>query len=379
MRGLFTPGAFLECSIFMNLKKYQHILAPLLGPVGRGYGAVMSMRRKRYAAGKFKSYRPEVPVVSVGNIALGGTGKTPVTSWLLGWAAAQGKKACVLSRGYGGKPGAVPLQVTSNTPVAICGDEPLLLARNHPGAHVFVFPRRAVAAHLAENLLAPDLFVLDDGMQHLGVERDVNLVLLRPEDFEATEWGKVVPYGFWREGEDALASASAFLVKATAEQFSLFAPLAEKRLGPFGRPLFSFALHPVGCVPVLPDSGAVCLSANDLPGGLEAEYLLATGVGDPAQALRTVAGFMQRPPIRHLHFPDHHTYTEADLAGLCRGNRLVLCTEKDAVKLAPLLEKNNNEHGPGFFALRVQARFGPTLFTALSFEHWLEQSVREVL
>ena len=367
----------------MDLKKYQNMLAPLLAPLGCGYRAVMARRRRQYATGRLGSYRPGVPVISVGNIALGGTGKTPVTSWLLDWAALRGQRACVLSRGYGGKPGPVPLRVTAQTPVARCGDEPLLLARAHPKASVLVFPNRSHAARLAETELAPDLLVLDDGMQHLALQRDVNLVLLRPEDFEAAEWGRVVPHGFWREGEEALASASAFLVKATAEQFSCLVPLAEKRLAPFGRPLFSFALHPVGCVPVVPGTASICPKAADLPGGLAAEYILATGVGNPAQALQTATDFMQRPPLRHVQFPDHHAFTNADLATLSREGRLVLCTEKDAVKLAPLLEGvgpdavqgHGQAHGPGFFALRVQAHFGPSLFSAPSFAQWLEEQL----
>ena len=342
--------------------------------MGRGYALAMALRREGYSTGRLHSYRPKVPVLSVGNIAMGGTGKTPVTSWLLDWARAKGKKACVLSRGYGGNPGHEPLLVSADTPVALCGDEPLLLARTHPQARVVVFPRRVASARLAEAELAPDLFLLDDGMQHLALARDVNLVLLRPEDFSDAEWGKVVPHGFWREGVEALASASAFLVKTPP---GLLAGLAaEKRLAPYGRPLFSFSLEPCGAVPVLPamqDGSGHCrswqgLAAKDLPGGLGAEYSLITGVGNPAQVLQTVTDFMQRPPLCHLAFADHHPFSGAEVATFRREGRLVICTEKDAVKLAPFLDPSES----GFFALRVRASFGPALFTSLSFEDWLE-------
>ena len=142
----------------------------------------------------------------MGNISWGGTGKTPVVGWLLGWAAQKKLKAVVLSRGYKGKPPALPFLVEACGSPLESGDEPLMLAKLFPGASVLVDPVRSRAVRFAEKTLSPGLFVLDDGFQHLGVSRDLNILLLTPDDLGAG-WNRVIPGGTWRENSGALADA----------------------------------------------------------------------------------------------------------------------------------------------------------------------------
>lgn len=318
----------------MKLVDIYSLTGPFLRPLGLPYSFFMGQRRSMYQKGLINSYEAACPVISVGNISWGGTGKTPVVAWFLQWAEDNGLKAVVLSRGYKGKPGKRPLLVRRDTPVGQSGDEPLLLARAFSKASVVVFPQRVQAARFAENYLAPDLIILDDGMQHLSIKRDLEIVLLRPEDL-THEWGRVIPSGSWREGASALASASVFCVKTDCAEFESLAPAARKRLASFGKPLFGFSMQPIGLRPVFPRLGKIhpLLEPEEY---VKRPYLLLSGVGNPGQVERTATELMGRSPAGHYIFDDHHPFTETDVQGLISmntGQLPLVCTSKDAVKL----------------------------------------------
>ncbi len=336
----------------------------------------MRQRRALYRKGWISDYAPSCPCVSVGNISWGGTGKTPLTSWLLEWAQGRGLKAVVLMRGYRGKPGRRPLLVRRDTPVEQTGDEPLLLARAFPQASVVVFPRRSEAARFAENYLEPDLLILDDGMQHLNMRRDADIVLLRPEDFYE-EWDRVIPSGSWREGSSALAAASAFAVKIKEEEFAALLPMAQRRLQRYGKPLFSFTLDPVCLRPLLPREGR-----NNTPllpeQYRDRPYILVSGVGRPEQVEQSAREFLGREPVQHFDFDDHHPYSAVDVQALLKMAAAplpVVCTAKDAVKLKSFAEEWGNMP---VWILETRVRFGSCLDFAsekinmLSFVEWWE-------
>lgn len=379
-----------------NLPALYKRVSPLLRPLAVPYAGLMRGRRARYADGRAVSFRPSCPCVSVGNIAFGGTGKTPLVSRLLTLARREGLRAVVLSRGYKGRPGAEPLVVASDTPAGRSGDEPLMLAGAFPDVPVIVFPRRAVSARFALRRFAPDLIILDDGMQHLAVARDMDIVLLRPEDLDE-DWNRVIPSGPWREDESALAAASAFAVKASPEAFARLAPLAERRLARFAKPLFSFSLQATGLEPLTAEGG--CLGGRpDNPSGnpsdnslgnspdhllysqpAGAPYLLLSGVGNPTGVEDTATAFMGRPPLRHIVFADHHSFSEADVRAVTASAAQpvpVLCTAKDAVKLRPLAAAFGLY---SVWILRVEAAFGPALFTRQDFESWWREQWRTML
>lgn len=343
--------------------------APLLRPLGAPYALLMRGRRARYADGGASSFRPSCPCVSVGNISFGGTGKTPLVARLLAWAREEELRAVVLSRGYKGKPGAQPLVVSPSTPADRSGDEPLMLAREFPDVPVIVFPRRAESARLAERQFAPDVIFLDDGMQHLAVARDADIVLLRPEDLDR-DWNRVIPSGPWREGANALTAASAFAVKAEPEAFMRLAPLAERRLAGFGKPLFSFSLRAAGLERLVPARGKDTPLAVDPREYAGTPYLLLSGVGNPAGVEATATSLMGGPPVRHFDFGDHHRFGAADIRaviGLAPAPLPVLFTAKDAVKLRPLAEAFGPY--PAWF-IKAEAVFGPALFTEGDFMGW---------
>ena len=347
----------------------QNALAPLLLPLSVLYGAAAGLKRRLTKRGILKSWRSPRPCIAVGNISWGGTGKTPVTDWLLSWADGRKLTAAVLTRGYGAKPSHLPLKVEGGTPASECGDEPLMLARRHPRAIVVVDPERSRAGQSLADAL-PDLFLLDDGFQHVRVQRDIDLVLLDQDDVRLphapgrhpSNWGRIIPAGSWREPERALHDASAFLIKAEPEDWPTLVPALEQRLRKFPRPVFAFRMAPEGLRPLDADPASPALPAEAVSG----PYVFATGIGDPEQARRTVAAFMGREPQAMLDFPDHHDFRQ-EKETLEASGLPIVCTGKDAVKLAPL------GLSVPCFALDVKAEF----FAALGAEHfetWWEQA-----
>ena len=127
----------------MNVFRMQRKLSSLLRPASKVYGSLMKLRAKTYNSRIRRVYRAKCPVVSIGNIGWGGSGKTPLTDWLLSWAEGKGLRSVVLTRGYGGKPPSLPFIVKQDSASAESGDEPLYLARRHPHARILVDPKRA--------------------------------------------------------------------------------------------------------------------------------------------------------------------------------------------------------------------------------------------
>lgn len=362
----------------MELTKLQKKLSSLLRPFSRPYAFVMRQRRKLYRHKKLYDYRPQCPCIAVGNISLGGTGKTPLTGWLLDWAKENNLSAVVLSRGYGGHQGKAPVVVTPFTPPSIAGDEPLLLARDHPSSTIISFPKRTISARMADKAIRPDIILLDDGMQHLSIQRDADIILFQAEDL-GEQWNKVMPSGRWREGEEALTQAACFVIKADAATFEKLEPLARKRLECYKVPFFSFTLTPSKCLPLdrsffqkpgETSSTSHTLSSTSVDSELlNSQYLLVSGVGNPDQVAVTAKELTGTLPSRHLNFADHYHYRPVDAKKILAtaGNLPILCTAKDAVKLEPLLPFFK---GHPIFVLHVGVTFGPALFSDGNFPKW---------
>ncbi|PKN07211.1 MAG: tetraacyldisaccharide 4'-kinase [Deltaproteobacteria bacterium HGW-Deltaproteobacteria-8] len=348
-----------------NIPEMQRALRPLLLPVGALYALILRLRRWLYERGTLDAWRPPCPSVSVGNIGWGGSGKTPLCGHILRWAGKHEEHGVVLTRGYRAKPRRLPFLVTPDADPAQAGDEPLLLAKAHRLARVVVDPKRKRGGAWACERFDPDFVLLDDGFQHLSVARDIDLVLLTPHDL--TEgWGRVCPLGTWREGENALTRASAFLIKVVPGKQPGLSEAIETRLRPLGKPIFTFALKPKGLARL--DGSA---RAADLGGG---DYVLATGIADPAQAAATAAKLLGREPLQVLAFADHHAFSPADVAQIreTAGDAQVVVTAKDAVKLKRL------DGAGGFWSLRTELRFGPKFDSDADFDDWFAARFDEV-
>lgn len=187
--GPLTPAAFLPWL--------------LLAPFSLLYAGIVRLRVALYRCGLMPVYRAPVPVISVGNLTAGGTGKTPVVDRIVRYALSRGERPAVISRGYGGRMTgslAIVSRGDGTAPLldaAVCGDEPLLLARRNPGAVVVVAPRRRLGIEAAHRECGATLIVLDDGFQHLAVARDLDILLLDARRPFGN--GSVLPAGLLRE------------------------------------------------------------------------------------------------------------------------------------------------------------------------------------
>lgn len=332
-----------------SVNTLQHALAPILKPFAWMYGTGMRVRAGLYGRGLLPSWEPPALTVSVGNIGWGGSGKTPIAGWLLDWSVNKGLRPALLTRGYRAKPVSYPYLVHPDALPEEAGDEPLMLAREHPKAHVIVDPKRMRGGKFAVKQFNPRIFILDDGFQHMAVKRHLNLALLRLDEL-GEGWDRVIPAGSWREPEVALRRADAFLIKTGPKHFKKIMPNIEQRLGKFHKPVFSFQVTPTGLRHVLKGN-----RVRDFEGG---KYLLVTGVGDPALVRRTARGYFGYAPLKHMTYRDHHTYTKRDVLEMQTvarrlGCEAIVCTPKDAVKLGPMCTGE-------FWQFDLRTDFGPS-------------------
>lgn len=270
------------------------------------FGAVVRLRNAAYDRGWLQARRLAGPVVSIGNISAGGSGKTPFLIALGERLRARGIACDVLSRGYRRSTRGVREVAPEGTPEEF-GDEPLLIARRL-GVPVVVGERRYEAGAYAEKKFGPRLHLLDDGFQHRGLARDFDIVLITARDLS----DKLLPAGRLREPMSALRRAHAVVATDPLDRAAL---PAEKPLWQASRRL-SFASPPT------PRPIAIC------------------GIGRPERFFADLraAGV---EPAAELTFPDHHRYTRGDVHGIFAvrdkypGAGFVT-TEKDLINLGPL-------------------------------------------
>jgi tetraacyldisaccharide 4'-kinase len=311
-----------------------------LAPPGALYGAVMRVRRALYRGGTLASYRIEAPVISVGNITTGGSGKTPLVEWIARSFAREGKHPCVLTRGYGRLAPHQRVLVSDGERILADalegGDEPRLLAEDLLGAAAIISDRdRVAAARWAAQNLQSDLFILDDGFQHLRIKRDLDLVTV--DAMNPFGGGKLLPRGRLREPLSTLACADGVVITRAdmiADSDGLRARLQSLSKG---QPVMLSRVRTsrVRMLPTIQASNKLT-SANSLPQTLAA--FCAIGNSQAFFAHLTRDGHSL---IYTRSFRDHHIYTQADADMLAReaqacGALALVTTAKDAVKLNSL-------------------------------------------
>lgn len=287
-------------------------LAAFLEPLACLYGAVVRLRRRAYAARLLRQYRVGIPVVVVGNLVVGGTGKTPLVAWLALELKARGYGVGIISRGYGRAGSAVRL-VEANATWQDVGDEPLLLAER-TGCITAVGADRVAAGRLLR-AQGVDLIVSDDGLQHLRLARDCRIVVVDAERGFGN--GRLLPAGPLREPIAQLAEADAVVVNGASPAAMLF-ELCQS----FAAPVVQMQLVP-GAAQALSGTGERALASFS---GSRVHGV--AGIGNPARFFRELRRFGLEV-IEHA-FSDHHPLVASDLDF---GDDLpVLMTEKDAVK-----------------------------------------------
>jgi tetraacyldisaccharide 4'-kinase len=277
----------------------------------------VQLRNRAYDRGRFRTFWVGVPVISVGNLTLGGTGKTPLVAWLANWYSRQGVRAAILSRGYGAMAGGV-------------NDEARELDLYVPGVLHLQHPDRVLAARQAIEHRKAELIILDDGFQHRRLHRDLDIVLL--DGLLPFGFGHVFPRGMLREPVSELRRADVVVLSRANyvgadvreeifQEVRRYAPHAlwaevayspRHLLNASGKtePLTSFRRQPVA---------AFC------------------GIGNPTAFRLTLEECGYRV-IAFREFPDHYAYREEDLRRLAQWAnsfdvKAVLCTQKDLVKI----------------------------------------------
>ena len=295
------------------------------GLLSGAYGRITGMRRTWYARRPERRRRLHHSVISVGNLATGGSGKTPVVAAVAGLLRNRGERPAILTRGYARRESTEGVLVVSDgervlEPVSRSGDEPQLLARTVSGVPVLVSSDRYIAGVFAERQFGVTVSILDDGFQHVQLERDIDLLLVSMADLQE----RVLPSGHLREPLAAARFADALLVTGTEEDVAHVAG----------------ALGHQTAFQVVPKYDSLRLNwrvqkdppSTDPPGRVVA----FAGIARPERffnALRSLGYDV----VREMTFRDHHWYTPADLDAIQRAARdanasLIITTEKDAVR-----------------------------------------------
>ncbi len=300
------------------------LIRVLLWPLSMVYRIGLAVYLGLYSLGIRKRYRLPVPVISVGNLTFGGTGKTPAVQEICRMLLEQGMRVVILSRGHGGSAKGSLIVSDGRTVLASAseaGDEPILLARTLPAVPVVVGKDRRASGDLACREFRPDVVLLDDGLQYWQLHRDLDIVVLDAE--RPLGSGFVMPMGDLREPASGLRRAGVVLANG---------------------------LRPGQWLPQVP-SDTMVLGAERAPTSLQRKdggeigldwlrdrkVVAFCGIGKPesfAQTLRSLGASV----VDLLEFPDHHTYTPEDVAKIeaaraSRGAESVVTTEKDWVRL----------------------------------------------
>lgn len=278
-------------------------LSRALLPLGYLFLAVVALRRCAYERGWLPRVRLPVPIIVIGNLTAGGSGKTPLVIALAKALQRSGRRVGVLSRGYGGAPGTEPRLVDDATDPGVCGDEPLLI-RLRTGCPVCVHPDRVAAGHRLLEASDVDVLISDDGLQHYGMGRDVDIVVVDGSFRFGNRWP--LPAGPLRESPSRLLSVDYVVCNGGVPEVGeipmrLVGDAAVALAGSERRDLIDFRQRPVHAV---------------------------AGIAEPERFfahLRAVGLQVIPHP-----FPDHHRYRLSELQFTPEAP--ILMTEKDAVK-----------------------------------------------
>ncbi len=300
------------------------------------FQAAAVARAWAYGRGYLETVRVPAPVFCVGNLTVGGSGKTPVVAWLADFLVKKGHRPVVLTRGYGRSSKDITLVANRDgqdfPDREVIGDEPGLLARRLPGVPLAVGADRARAAEQAIAAFGPDCFVMDDGFQHHRLYRDRNLLCLDArlahEVWVRGEAAPFLPAGPWRESPGNAARADALLLTRAERLTEEERTGLRAALAPLRKPL-GFAHYRLSFWD--PHAGKP-VAAAELAGK---PVLALSGLADPASFENSLERLGARVAVqRH---GDHHVFTPADLARAReraeREGRVIVTTEKDAQRL----------------------------------------------
>lgn len=306
------------------------------------YYLIQKGREKLYAAGIIKPERAAIPTLSIGNIAMGGSGKTPFVIYFASLLASMGYRPAVVSRGYKGSYDSEFLMVSDRNdsgplcdPVQ-CGDEPYMIASRLPEAAVIVARKRIVGCREAVRSTAANVVILDDGFQHMQLYRDLDIVMVNGDE------DRMFPMGSLREPISALARGDIFITREAQETHR--GPLTKTF---HGKPTFKYNVYPEALMTGSSnDTLEDCAILEGRP------VTLVSGIANPTRFKETAKNLGWKV-VDHKVFPDHYTWSEAELLKMIRSTKSdgLVFTEKDWVKLP-----NRVKEEPTVAALRINLK-----------------------
>ena len=318
------------------------LLFKLGRPFSSPYGAAMRVRQHLYDSGIIKRHRLPCPVISVGNLSMGGTGKTPHVAAIADHLLGMGMHPAVVTRGYGGRAGKGPLKVSDGAkiyvPPEMAGDEPFMMAELLENVPVVAGSDRYAGGIYAVEKLGADLVILDDGFQHISLERDLDLVLM---SVTSPIWKQCIfPGGELREPASAIKERASALVVTRCELAGQdeINNLLQKASAVSGEvPVFSSQNEMKGFT----DISGRAISENFMQ---SVPVMVVTALGEPESLMKGIrnAGVDIR---EHLFFRDHHRFSRDDLLSIFKMAEESRCghvvvTHKDAVKIRAVLDKD---------------------------------------
>jgi tetraacyldisaccharide 4'-kinase len=310
------------------------------------YGTAIFLRKKFYRLHIFNQKKIDCPVISIGNITLGGTGKTPLVIQMAELLSRNQRRVVVLSRGYGRSNETEIITVSDGRSVLVDtntgGDEPVLIASKIPGVPTIVGKNRYQAALFAMERFQPNVVVLDDGFQHIQLKRDIDIVLVDAGNPFGNR--KLFPAGILREPLGALKRAHAILITKIDGTSDLNALKETVQRNTQAR-IFTSQQVPVDMIDY---------SSNDIKplSALRGSKVLAfSGIARP-DSFTTLLTSLGAEIVATTTYPDHFQYQRSDLAAVFQKAAdekvsMIVTTEKDAIRL-------KNLHADGIWALRIE-------------------------
>lgn len=313
------------------------VLYTVLGLPSAVYWAVAKTRNFLYKKRILKSYKSPLYTISVGNITTGGTGKTPITAEIANYLAKKGGFPAILSRGYGGKLNNKNVNVISdgltiNHTAIEAGDEPFWLSKHCKNTAVLTCSSRVKSAKFAKENLNCTALILDDGFQHLKLQRDLNILVVDSEKKFSN--GCMLPLGALREPLSSIKRADKIVV--VNKSFN------DKKAKAYARFLRKKYSIPVFVCSMVPDEIYNIKTNEKLSDS--AAVIAFSAIGQPEQFYKFLRGY---DVVGTQDFPDHHIYTKEDLDTLYKLKekyvaQALITTEKDAVKLKEIAPENTD-------------------------------------
>lgn len=309
----------------------MNMLRKLLFPFSILYDLVTRIRNLMYDKGWLSSSEFDIPVLCIGNLNVGGTGKSPMVEYVLRLLKEHDKVA-VLSRGYGRKTKGFRMVTISDSPAQV-GDEPLQIKQKFPNITVAVCENRSEGIKELQQLVSPNMVVLDDAFQHRGVSPSFSVLLTAYDDLYVDDL--ILPAGNLRESRSGARRADVVVVtKSPAEITEEQRRLITKKISLANNQQLFFATIAYADT-IHSEKDKLSLAALQ-----DQEILLVTGIAKPAPLLKHLRGLEIKST--HLQYKDHHLFSDTDINTILAkadGKKLILTTEKDFVRLLPLMKE----------------------------------------